>query len=108
MPTATRPCPDMLALLRGVSRSFYLSIRVLPKPLRGPVAIGYLLARAADTLADTGRLSVEQRHTCLTEWAAAIEGMPLGEARGLVEEIALSCAPLQDDPREHDLIAALP
>lgn len=40
-------------LLRDVSRSFYLSLRVLPRPMRPAVSLAYLLARASDTLADT-------------------------------------------------------
>ena len=40
-------------LLKGVSRSFYLTLRVLPANLRQPVGLAYLLARAADTIADT-------------------------------------------------------
>ncbi|MBK1789787.1 phytoene/squalene synthase family protein [Persicirhabdus sediminis] len=40
-------------LLKDVSRSFYLSIRFLPAAMRRPVALGYLLARASDTIADT-------------------------------------------------------
>ena len=40
-------------LLRSVSRSFYLTLRVLPAGMREPVSLAYLLARAADTLADT-------------------------------------------------------
>ncbi len=39
-------------VLKGVSRSFYLTIRILPKNLREPVGLAYLLARAADTIAD--------------------------------------------------------
>ncbi len=39
-------------VLKGVSRSFYLTIRVLPKDLREPVGLAYLLARAGDTIAD--------------------------------------------------------
>ncbi len=42
-----------MALLKRVSRSFYLSVRILPAPMRRGVCIGYLLARASDTLADT-------------------------------------------------------
>ena len=38
-----------LELLRPVSRSFYLSIRLLPRALRQPVALAYLLARTSDT-----------------------------------------------------------
>src|SRR5207245_8995081 len=46
---------DLLGnLLRQVSRSFYLSLAVLPRPLREPIGLAYLLARAADTVADTG------------------------------------------------------
>ncbi|MCH8298428.1 MAG: squalene/phytoene synthase family protein [Chloroflexi bacterium] len=39
-------------VLKGVSRSFYLTIRILPKDLREPVGLAYLLARAGDTIAD--------------------------------------------------------
>ena len=54
----------MLDLLKRVSRSFYLSMRVLPRDMRRPVSAAYLLARAADIIADTravhspGRLEV--------------------------------------------------
>jgi len=43
---------DAMALLKRVSRSFYLSVRILPAPMRRGICIGYLLARASDTLAD--------------------------------------------------------
>src|SRR5438105_14375599 len=44
------------AILRSVSRSFYLSIRFLPQQLREPLALAYLLARTTDTVADTTRI----------------------------------------------------
>lgn len=40
-------------LLRDVSRSFYLTLRVLPQEIRPQVSLAYLLARATDTIADT-------------------------------------------------------
>ena len=40
-------------LLASVSRSFSLTIHLLPDPLREPITLGYLLARALDTVADT-------------------------------------------------------
>ena len=43
----------LTGVLRGVSRSFYLTLRVLPRELREPVGLAYLLARAADTISDT-------------------------------------------------------
>ena len=105
MPPAARPTPDMLALLRGVSRSFYVSIRLLPAPLRGPIAVAYLLARAADTLADTADLPADERRTHLQTWAGAVEGrVPAAD----VASLAGSFAPLQQDHKERDLIVALP
>jgi len=53
------PLPD--ALLRGVSRSFYLSLRVLPQALRPQVSLAYLLARASDTVADTKAVPRQRR-----------------------------------------------
>src|SRR5438552_17119582 len=49
------------SILARVSRSFYLSIRLLPKKLRDPVSLGYLLARASDTIADTTKIPRESR-----------------------------------------------
>ncbi|MDH5257366.1 MAG: squalene/phytoene synthase family protein [Gammaproteobacteria bacterium] len=48
-------------VLKTVSRSFYLSIRILPSAMREPVSIAYLLARAADSIADTAMLDHNKR-----------------------------------------------
>ena len=42
-----------LDLLPQVSRTFSLSLAILPKSLRKPIGLAYLFARAADTIADT-------------------------------------------------------
>ena len=47
--TPARQKHEHLKLLQGVSRSFHLSIRLLPQALQAPIAVGYLLARATDT-----------------------------------------------------------
>lgn len=52
-------------LLRRVSRSFYLSIRLLPAGMHAPVALGYLLARATDSVADAPGLSQAERQALL-------------------------------------------
>ena len=39
-------------LLKRVSRSFYLTLRLLPGEVREPIALAYLLARLSDTQAD--------------------------------------------------------
>ena len=51
----------LTTLLKSVSRAFYLSLRVLPAPLREPIALAYLLARAADTIADSDLLPPDRR-----------------------------------------------
>ncbi|HXT13156.1 MAG TPA: phytoene/squalene synthase family protein [Candidatus Angelobacter sp.] len=48
-------------LLKQVSRSFYLALRVLPKSVRPQISLAYLLARTTDTIADTEIVSVDQR-----------------------------------------------
>jgi farnesyl-diphosphate farnesyltransferase len=40
-------------LLSSVSRSFYLTLRLLPRAVRLPISLAYLLARTSDTIADT-------------------------------------------------------
>lgn len=51
----------LTGLLKEVSRSFYLTLRVLPKSIRPQIGLAYLLARTTDTIADTEIVSVEQR-----------------------------------------------
>jgi farnesyl-diphosphate farnesyltransferase len=43
----------MADLLRATSRSFYLTLRVLPAAVRPQIGLAYLLARTTDTIADT-------------------------------------------------------
>src|ERR1043166_389048 len=48
-------------LLREVSRSFYLTLRVLPEEIRRQISRAYLLARASDTIADTKAVPKQER-----------------------------------------------
>ena len=41
------------ALLEATSRSFYPTLKYLPKKIRGQIGLLYLLARVADTIADS-------------------------------------------------------
>ena len=60
-------------ILKGVSRSFYLTIRALPSGMRQPVAVAYLLARAADTIADTRALPTRERLERLLAFRAEVQ-----------------------------------
>lgn len=59
-------------LLKQVSRSFYLTLRVLPHSVRRPISLAYLLARAADTIADTGLIEVPRRQEALLQLRESI------------------------------------
>jgi farnesyl-diphosphate farnesyltransferase len=73
-PAASDPTPhDFDALLRGVSRSFYLSIRLLPAGLRRPVGLAYLLARATDTVADAALAPAAERLALLGRMDRAVQ-----------------------------------
>ncbi|HSH88382.1 MAG TPA: squalene/phytoene synthase family protein, partial [Ramlibacter sp.] len=97
-----------MALLRGVSRSFYVSIRLLPAGLRRPIAVAYLLARAADTVADTATVPVAQRLEMLAELAKAFDGAGMvgNELPTLRDPGPITR--LQEDAHERELILALP
>lgn len=75
MPSETMPpaSKDLLGdLLRDVSRSFYLTLRVLPKRVRPQIGLAYLLARTTDTIADTEILPVADRLAALERLRARI------------------------------------
>lgn len=96
MPTAD----DLLVgVLKPVSRSFYLSVAVLPRDLRGPIGLGYLLARAADTVADTRLIGRAERVTHLETLRRAYAGDDVD-----VTPIARACAPLQTHAAERRLL----
>lgn len=63
-----------LELLRQVSRSFYLTLRVLPGSVRGQIGLAYLLARTSDTIADTPLVALEQRLEALRAFRRRILG----------------------------------
>ncbi len=62
------------ALLKATSRSFYLTLRVLPAAVRPQIGLAYLLARTTDTIADTEILPVEQRLAALQKLRERILG----------------------------------
>jgi farnesyl-diphosphate farnesyltransferase len=61
-------------LLRATSRSFYLTLRVLPARVRPQIGLAYLLARTADTIADTEIIPLDQRLEALQKLRERILG----------------------------------
>lgn len=62
-------------VLKGVSRSFYLSLRLLPAPMQKPAGTAYLLARASDTIADSATIPAAERMASLDLLARQIAGL---------------------------------
>jgi farnesyl-diphosphate farnesyltransferase len=100
----TAPRDDLLGdLLRGVSRSFYLSLAILPSALRRPIGLAYLLARAADTVADTRVIPRAERRGHLAALRRSFAGEDADPAA-----VAAACSPAQGQPAERRLLARLP
>jgi farnesyl-diphosphate farnesyltransferase len=92
------------SVLRSVSRSFYLSIRLLPVQLREPVALAYLLARATDTVADTAGIESAARVDTLKMLALGIQCKASREA---VVDLVASFVPLQKNVSEQQLLESV-
>jgi farnesyl-diphosphate farnesyltransferase len=95
------PRPDDLLgdVLKRVSRSFYLSLAILPAGLREPIGLAYLLARATDTVADTALIARDARIAHLNTLRRAYAGEPADLPR-----IAQACAPVQQHDAERRLL----
>jgi farnesyl-diphosphate farnesyltransferase len=91
-------------LLKNVSRSFYLSLRVLPAGMRDPVGLAYLLARAADTIADTSLIPPDKRLELLLSLRSQINGLPDEAA---LTRIGVEVANQQKDTDEKVLLESL-
>jgi farnesyl-diphosphate farnesyltransferase len=95
--------PELLRdVLPGVSRSFALSLRILPASLRVPLGVTYLVARAADTIADTRALPPSARATALQAVRAAIA------AEGAAPPPELPAVDAGHAAAERTLLARLP
>ena len=92
------PVARLFPLLRDVSRSFYLTLRVLPGSIRPQIGLAYLLARATDTIADTEIVALAQRLEALRSLRRRI----LGEASGRLDFGEL--ARCQGSPGERRLL----
>ncbi len=69
--------PSLHELLRRTSRSFYLTLRVLPRAVRPQIGLAYLLARTTDTIADTEIVPAGKRFQALQELRDRILGLSI-------------------------------
>lgn len=85
-------------LLKQTSRSFHLTLRVLPGAVRPQIGLAYLLARTTDTIADSEIIPVEQRLRALQQLRERI----LGQRSPLLDFSEI--ASRQGDPAERLLL----
>jgi len=92
-------------LLKRVSRSFYLTLIVVPRRVRAQLGLAYLFARAADTIADTDLIDRHQRLGFLKQFKAQFAGDRVGweEVRG----IQAALVPHQRESAERTLLERL-
>lgn len=100
------PTADVLrAILKKVSRSFYLSLRILPASVRQTASLAYLFCRAADTIADTRLLPRPQRLQALTIFQKQF--LPDGTAVEELDRLQSMLLPQQVREGERQLFASL-
>ncbi len=90
-------------ILRSVSRTFYLSIRILPPALREAMGVAYLLARTSDTIADSDGATVTVRLRRLEDFAKMLQSGATTQGVGNIQRDIQS-----SHEGERALIAALP
>ena len=85
-------------LLKSTSRSFYPTLKYLPKKVRGQIGLLYLLARVADTIADSKHGDTEELLRLLHQYNDVVQGKSpkLPDFSNLAE--------IQDNPNESELL----
>ncbi|MBQ60069.1 MAG: farnesyl-diphosphate farnesyltransferase [Euryarchaeota archaeon] len=85
-------------LLKSTSRSFYPTLKYLPKKVRGQIGLLYLLARVADTIADSKHGDTEE----LLRLLHSYNDVAQGKSDKLPDFSSL--AEIQDNPHEAELL----
>jgi len=89
---------EIKTILKKVSRTLYLSLNVLPEPVRTSMCLGYLLCRTLDTVVDTPGIPAAEKSAVL----ALARGLdkPENSAALLARLRSLSAQPAAQGERE--------
>ena len=79
-------------------------MRLLPKGMREPISLGYLLARASDTLADTAGLEASLRSDMLEGFLEVLNG---GDRQEWLGRLASEVTPKQQHEGEKKLLESM-
>jgi farnesyl-diphosphate farnesyltransferase len=93
------------AILKQVSRSFYLTLIVVPRCVRDQIGLSYLFARAADTIADTDLIDRGSRLLFLKRFKAQFAGESISWED--VRAIQAALLPHQTESAERTLLERL-
>ncbi len=107
MATSTNPSKSALLrdLLKQVSRLFYTTLVVVPADVRDQIGLGYLFARAADTIADTDLIDRARRLEYLSQLKAQFVSDQISWSQ--IRDIQQAMGPLQQDSSERVLLERL-
>lgn len=105
MSTDTTTHELLHGILKQVSRSFYLTLNVLPAGVRDQMGLSYLFARAADTIADTDLIDREQRLRYLNQFRMQFKTAEIDWMA--IREIQAALVPHQKDSAESILLQRL-
>ncbi len=92
-------------ILRQVSRSFYLTLNVLPRDVRDQMGLSYLFARAADTIADSDLIDPDRRAHYLDSFRRQFDSAAADPAE--IKAIESALAPVQQASAERVLLRRL-
>lgn len=106
-PTSTISSKQLLLrdLLKQVSRLFYTTLVVVPADVRDQIGLGYLFARAADTIADTDLIDRSRRLDFLSQLKAQFVSDQISWPQ--IRNIQQAMGPLQQDSSERVLLERL-
>lgn len=88
-----------------MSRLFYTTLVVVPADVRDQIGLGYLFARAADTIADTDLIDRSRRLEFLSQLKAQFVNDQISWAQ--IHDIQQAMGPLQQDSSERVLLERL-
>ncbi len=90
---------EIKSILKKVSRTLYLSVNILPEPVRTSMGMGYLLCRAMDTVVDTPGVGAGEK----LEILGLIRGLG-GPGSSVLPEKLKKLAPLAASHGEKELL----
>lgn len=92
---------EIKSILKKVSRTLYLSVNILPEPVRSYMGLGYLICRAMDTVVDSPDMPAAEKLQVLS----LMRGLDTAGNAAQVEERLKKLAARAGSPGERELLS---